>query len=182
MAIRGECSGEGGASPQAMAPVATDPNPDILKLELKGITPARIAALCAVLGGVVGPDPTWPQLGMAAKGMAARYDISHRTWGRAVQAVGLEMAVLIFALMASRDPSHFTKNAGAWFAAMIAKKLKGDLSPAQFIASFHGMRVRFEQGECPVAAPDAKASKAHERRAVGSLAQGILAKLRMTTH
>ena len=84
--------------------------------------------------------------------------------------------------MASRDPSHFTKNAGAWFATMIAKKLKGELSAAQLIASFHGMRERTDEGQTPISAPDAKPSKAFSRKSVGNLAQGILARLKITQH
>lgn len=171
-----ERSGEGSAQPATTSPV------EARSLEAKGITPARIAAGCPVLGGIVGADPSWQHLGLAAKSMAARFDISHRTWGRAVNAVGLEMAVLLFALMASRDPSHFTKNAGAWFAAMIAKTLKGELSAAQLIASYHGMRERTEEGQTPTSAPDAKPSKAFTRKSVGHLAQGILARLKITQH
>ncbi|NDE04044.1 MAG: hypothetical protein EB003_05260, partial [Flavobacteriia bacterium] len=123
----------------------------IITLEAKSITPARVAANCPVMAGMVGPDPRWTDLAAAAKTLAAHYGISHRTWFRAVSELGPELATVAFAVLASLPKEHFRTGPGAYFAGMVKAHRAGKLN---IIGSFHGMRERAEQGLSPTQPPE----------------------------
>jgi replication initiation protein RepC len=178
-AQRRECSSEGSAQRLPDAPVAPVVEPtmslvEIADIEAKGITPTRIADFCPVIGAIVGPDPTWRDVGEACKSIAANYEMSHRTWARAVTELGPQHSIVAFAILASLPRDRFTKGPGAYFAGMVKAHRQGRLN---LIGSFHGMRERADEGTCPSAPPDRKRS-APDRRAVGNLAAGLLAKLK----
>lgn len=176
-AQRQECSSQGSVQRLPTVPVASVAETtlslvEIADIEAKGITPTRIADFCPVIGGIVGPDPTWRDVGEACRSVAANYEISHRTWARAVGELGPKNSVVAFAILASLPRDRFTKGPGAYFAGMVKAHRLGRLN---LIGSFHGMRERADEGTCPAALPERK--PASDRRAVGSLAAGLIAKL-----
>lgn len=174
-------SGQGSAQPATAPPVEgagageTITLAEVAALETKGITPARIADFCPVLGAYVGPDPSWRDLGNAAQALAANYEISHRTWARAYAELGAQAIIVVFAILASLPRERFAKGPGAYFAGMINAHRHGRLN---LIGSFHGMRERAEQGTCPAEPPPraAKPKLRSDSRQFGNLAIGVLAK------
>jgi replication initiation protein RepC len=72
--------------------------------------------------------PNWRDI-IDAGGTGLRHElgVSQALWGEACRVVGLQLAVVILAIVSTKPPEHFTRGAGGYFAAMIKRAKSGEL-------------------------------------------------------
>jgi replication initiation protein RepC len=110
------------------APPPSPPRSGDLFPERLGLTPMRLLELAPRLEPyVLGKDPGWPAIVMAADWLRGELGISAHLWRQACAAMGEAYAAVAVALVSTRAAGHFTSSAGGYFAGMLRKYEAGNL-------------------------------------------------------
>jgi len=93
-----------------------------------GIAPDELVRLVPKLKPYLRrPSPSWPELVDAAEWLRHDLGISKSLWGDACLAMGRELAAVALAVVATKDPGHFTSSPGGYFHGMVIKAKAGEL-------------------------------------------------------
>ena len=124
---REESSGLGGhvvASNQTALRAAPAEKGRVLKLD-----PDELVRLAPRLKTyLLRPNPTWPDVVVAASYLRSDLDVSKSLWGEACLAMGREQAAIAIAVISVKDPEHFRTTPGGYFHGMVAKAKAGELN------------------------------------------------------
>ena len=107
-----------------------------------GVKPEELISLIRALKIFVSSTaPRWPDLVVAAAGLASHLQIPQNVWGEACIVMGRTEAAIAVAITAAKDPNHFTASPVAYSRSLIARASRGELQLQQTL-----WRLREEQG------------------------------------
>jgi replication initiation protein RepC len=122
--IASKASGRPGVpSPNPNPPVSAA-TPD-LGLRLK---PSQLVELAPRLNRYLETtNPGWAEIVEAADWLRADLGVSASLWAEACLTMGREYAATAIAVVSTKDPGHFKKSPGGYFAGMVRKAARGEL-------------------------------------------------------